>query len=338
MLIAVSLVLPATGLVLSKMLPFDNKSEFQVIVDMPAGTPLEQTAAVLHELGNYLSTVPEVTDYQAYAGTAAPINFNGLVRQYYQRAGGDVGDLQVNLFGKHERKAQSHAIATRARPELQKIGLRFGANVKVVEVPPGPPVLSPIVAEIYGPEAAGRQQVAKAVRAVFSASPGVVDVDDSSILSAPKLMLTVDRQKAAMLGVPQQAIVTTLRAGLAGEGTAYLHAETKYPAAAVIQLPPERQGDLNALLQLAVRSAEGKLVPIRELVAVTDTLREQPVYHKDLLPVNFVVADLAGALGGPLYGVFQMRSAITKIATPGGGTLQEFFIHQHHRAQFHLVG
>ncbi len=327
-LIALSLVLPATGLVLLKMLPFDNKSEFQVIVDMPAGTPVEQTAAVLHELGNHLATVPEVTDYQAYAGTAAPINFNGLVRQYYLRAGGDVGDLQVNLIGKHDRKAQSHAIATRVRPELQKIGLRFGANIKVVEVPPGPPVLSPIVAEIYGPEAVGRLQVAKAVRAVFAATPGVVDVDDSSIAAAPKTLLLVDRQKAAMLGVPQQAIVTTLHAGLAGEATAYLHDETKYPAAALIQLPPERQGDLNALLQLAVRSAEGKLVPIRELVTVSDTVREQPQYHKDLLPVNFAVADMAGALDSPLYGVFQMRGAITKIATPGGGTLQEYFIRQ----------
>jgi multidrug efflux pump subunit AcrB len=327
-LIAVSLVLPATGLVLLKMLPFDNKSEFQVIVDMPAGTPLEQTAAVMHELGNYLVTVPEVTDYQAYAGTAAPINFNGLVRQYYLRAGGDVGDLQVNLVGKHDRKAQSHAIATRVRPQLQKIGARFGANIKVVEVPPGPPVMSPIVAEIYGPEAAGRQQVAKAVRAVFAATPGVVDVDDSSIATAPKTMLIVDRQKAAMLGVSQQAIVTTLRAGLSGEATAYLHDESKYPAAAVLQLPPERQGDINALLQLAVRSTDGKLVPIRELVTLSDTVREQPSYHKDLLPVNFVVADMAGELDSPLYGVFRMRGDIAKIATPGGGTLQEYFIRQ----------
>ncbi len=327
-LILISLALPATGLVLLKMLPFDNKSEFQVIVDMPAGTPVEQTAAVLHELGNYLATVPEVTDYQAYAGTAAPINFNGLVRQYYLRAGGDVGDLQVNLVGKHDRKAQSHAIATRVRPALQKIGQRFGANIKVVEVPPGPPVLSPIVAEIYGPEATGRLQVAKAVRAVFEKTPGVVDVDDSSIAVAPKIMLRVDRQKAAMLGVPQQTIVTTLRAGLAGEATAYLHDETKYPAAAVIQLPQSAQGDLNALLQLAVHSAGGDLVPIRELVTITDTVREQPQYHKDLLPVNFVVADMAGALDSPLYGVFQMRGEIARIATPGGGRLQEYFIHQ----------
>ena len=327
-LIAMSVALPATGLVLLKMLPFDNKSEFQVIVDMPAGTPVEQTAAVLRDLGAYLVTQPEVTDYQAYAGTAAPINFNGLVRQYYLRAGGNVGDLQVNLVDKHDRAAQSHAIAMRVRPALQKIGVRFGANVKVVEVPPGPPVLSPIVAEIYGPEAAGRQQVAKAVRALFEKTPGLVDVDDSSISVAPKKMLVVDRQKAAMLGVPQQAIVTTLRAGLAGEATAYLHDQSKYPAAATLQLAPDRQGDLNELLQLDVRSAAGNLVPIRELVTVTDTVREQPSFHKDLLPLNYVVADMAGKVDSPLYGVFSMRSQLAKIATPGGGTVAEYFIHQ----------
>ena len=219
-------------------------------------------------------------------------------------------------------------VITRVRPALQKIGRRFGANVKVVEVPPGPPVLSPIVAEIYGPEAEGRLQVAKAVHAVFERTPGLVDVDDSSISAAPKTLLLVDRQKAAMLGVPQQAIVTTLRAGLAGEATAYLHDQSKYPAAATLQLPAERQGDLNALLQLAVRSAAGNLVPIRELVTVTDTVREQPVYHKDLLPLNYVVADMAGKLDSPLYGMFSMRSELAKIATPGGGALVEYFIHQ----------
>jgi multidrug efflux pump subunit AcrB len=179
LLITVSVALPIFGLVLLKMLPFDNKSEFQVIVDMPVGTPVEKTAAVLRELGRHLATVPEVIDYQAYAGTAAPINFNGLVRQYYLRTGGAVGDLQVNLIEKHQRTAQSHAIATRVRPALQRTGARFGANVKVVEVPPGPPVLAPIVAEVYGPDAEGRRQVAKAVRAMFSAQAGVVDADDS---------------------------------------------------------------------------------------------------------------------------------------------------------------
>ncbi len=327
-LILVSLALPVAGLVRLKMLPFDNKSEFQVVVDMPAGTPVEHTAAVLRELGAWLRTQPTVTDYQAYAGTASPINFNGLVRQYDFRAGGEVGDLQVNLVDRAHRSEQSHAIAMRMRPELQKIGARHGANVKVVEVPPGPPVLSPIVAEVYGPEAEGRRQVAKAVRAVFEKTEGVVDVDDSSIAAAPRTLLVVDRRKAGMLGVPQQAIVATLRAGLAGEPTAYLHDASKYPAAAVLQLPPDRHGDLDALLALTARSAAGKLVPIRELVTPTDTQREQPIFHKDLLPVNYVVGDMAGANDSPLYGMFAMRGELARLKTPDGGTLGETFIRQ----------
>jgi multidrug efflux pump subunit AcrB len=327
-LIALSLVLPATGLVLLKMLPFDNKSEFQVVVDMPAGTPVEQTAAVLRALGAHLATVPEVTHYQAYAGTAAPINFNGLVRQYYLRAGGEVGDIQVNLVDKDHRHDKSHVIATRVRPELQKIGQRFGANVKVVEVPPGPPVISPIVAEIYGPDAEGRRSVAKAVRAIFEKTDNVVDIDDSSIDSAPRKLLLVDRRKAATLGVSQQDIVSTLRAGLAGEAATYLHDGSKYPTAVTLQLPAELHGDINALLQLSVRSAAGKLVPIRELVTLSDTEREQPIIHKDLLPVNFVTADMAGKVDSPLYGMFQMRPAIAAIQTPDGGRLSEYFISQ----------
>lgn len=329
-LIGLSLALPALGLVMLKMLPFDNKSEFQVVVDLPAGTPVERTAAVLRELGAYVSRQPEVVDYQAYAGTAAPINFNGLVRQYDLRAGGEVGDLQVNLVDKHERSEQSHAIATRMRPALQEIGRRHGANVKVVEVPPGPPVLSPIVAEVYGPEAQGRREVAKAVRQVFERTPGVVDVDDSGIADAPRKLLLVDRRKAAMLGVPQAAIVGTLRAGLAGEAAAYLHDESKYPAAATIQLPADRHGSLDALLQLGVRGAAGQVVPIRELVTVSDTLREQPVHHKDGLPVHYVVGDMAGAVDSPLYGMFAMRRALGELKTPGGGLLGETFIRQPH--------
>ncbi len=326
--IAVSLALPAAGLVLLKMLPFDNKSEFQVVVDMPAGTPVERTAAVLQELTAHLVTLPEVTDVQGYAGTAAPINFNGLVRQYDLRSGGEVGDLQVNLVDKAHRDQQSHAIATRLRPALQAIGVRHGANVKVVEVPPGPPVLSPIVAEVYGPEADGRRAVARAVRAVFEKTDGVVDIDDSTIAAAPRTLLVVDRRKAALLGVPQQAVVTTLRAGLAGEAAAYLHDQSKYPAAALIQLPPERHGDLDALLALTVRSAAGRLVPIRELVTATDSEREQPIFHKDGLPLVYVVADAAGKIDSPLYAMFQMRDELSRIATPGGGTLSERFISQ----------
>ena len=327
-LIAVSLALPVLGAVMLKMLPFDNKSEFQVIVDMPAGTPVERTAAVLRELGDHLRQQPEVTDFQAYAGTAAPINFNGLVRQYDLRSGGEVGDLQVNLVDKHHRHDQSHVIATRLRPALQRIGQRHGALVSVVEVPPGPPVLSPLVAEIYGPEASGRREVARAVRQVFESTPGVVDVNDSSIADAPRRLLLVDRRKAALLGVSQDAVVRTLRAGLAGEDVSYLHDQSKYPVATRLQLPPERQGELDSLLQLSVRGAAGQLVPLRELVTVSDTLREQPVFHKDGMPVAYVVGDMAGAVDSPLYGMFQMRRAVRAIATPGGGTLGETFIRQ----------
>ncbi len=327
-LIVVSLALPALGLVQLKMLPFDNKSEFQVVVDLPAGTPLEQTAAVLRELGAYIAMVPEVTDYQAYAGTAAPINFNGLLRQYYLRSGGEVGDLQVNLVDKHQRSEKSHAIATRVRPALQAIGERFGANVKVVEVPPGPPVLAPIVAEIYGPGDEDRRKVAKAVRAVFAAQAGVVDVDDSSIAAAPRKLLLVDRHKAALAGVAQADIVATLRAGLSGEAVTYLHDETKYPAAAELRLPASLQGDLDALLALGVKNAQGRVVPLRELVNASDTLRQQPLYHKDLLPVNYVVGDMAGRVDSPLYGMFAMRGEIAKIVPPGGGAIDEYFIRQ----------
>jgi multidrug efflux pump subunit AcrB len=327
-LIAGSVALPVLGWVQLKMLPFDNKSEFQVVVDMPAGTPLEHTTAVLQALGDHLSGVPEVTDWQAYAGTAAPINFNGLVRQYDLRQGGEYGDLQVNLVGKDARAQQSHAIAMRLRPALQEIGRRFGANVKVVEVPPGPPVLSPIVAEIYGPHAEGRREVARAVRAVMAAHEGIVDLDDSAIADAPRTLVWVDRRKAAMLGVPQQAIVTTLRAGLAGEAVAYLHDGSKYPAPMTLQLPAHRHGDLDALLQLTVRSASGQGVPISELVTLTDTLREQPIHRKDMLPVHYVVADMAGRVDSPLYGMFSIRPQIAAIEVPGGGTLQEYFIRQ----------
>ena len=293
--IVVSVLLPVFGAVVLKMLPFDNKSEFQVVVDMPAGTPVERTAAVLHALGAHLATVPEVSNYQAYAGTASPINFNGLVRQYYLRAGGEVGDLQVNLVDKAHRRLQSHAIALRERPALHAIGQRFGANVKVVEVPPGPPVLAPIVAEVYGPDAEGRRALARQVRAVFEDTPGVVDVDDSTIVNAPRTVLLVDRAKAAQLGVTQQAIASTLRMGLSGDSATYLHDASRYAVPAIVQLPPQEQGSLDALLQLTVRSQAGTLVPIRELVRVSDTVREQPAYHKDLLPVTYVTGDMAGS-------------------------------------------
>ncbi|AVO47990.1 multidrug transporter AcrB [Melaminivora suipulveris] len=332
-LIALSALLPVLGWVQLKMLPFDNKSEFQIVVDMPAGTPLEDTAAVLRELGAHLASVPEVQDWQAYAGAAAPINFNGLVRQYALRASSELGDIQVNLVDRQHRKAQSHAIAMRERPALQAIGQRWGANVKVVEVPPGPPVLAPIVAEIYGPETEGRRQVAQAVRAVFESTAGVVDVDSTSLAPAPRTLLLVDRQKAALAGVAQPDIVATLRAGLAGEAVTWLRDASRAPVPVWLQLPPERHGSLDALLQLGVQGAAGRLVPLRELVSVSDTQREQPIHHKDLLPVEFVQGDMAGRVDSPLYGMFAMRGALAGIATPGGGTLRELFVDMPQDAQ-----
>ena len=327
-LIAISLALPAVRLVVLKMLPFDNKSEFQVVVDMPAGTPVERTAALLHEMGAYLATRAEVTDYQAYAGTAAPINFNGLVRQYYLRAGGDVGDIQVNLVDKAQRSEQSHAIAAHMRPELARIGARYGARVKVVEVPPGPPVLAPIVAEIYGPDDAAARRLAERVRTLFKATPDVVDVDASTLADAPRQVLVIDRRKAALLGIAQQDVVSTLRAGLSGVEATYLHDESKYPVSARLQLPVAAQANLRELLQLSVRSAQGQLVPIRELVTVQDALAEQPIYHKDLLPVVYVTGDVSGKVDSPLYGMFAMRAPLKNLALPGGAALEEHFVSQ----------
>ncbi len=327
-LIAMSVALPVVGLVVLKMLPFDNKSEFQVVLDMPSDTRVEKTAQVLREMGQYLSKVPEVKDYQVYAGVSAPINFNGLVRQYYLRSSESQGDIQVNLVDKHDRKDQSHAIAMRVRPALVEIARKYSGRVKVVEVPPGPPVLSPLVAEIYGPTDEGRYAIAQKVRDVFDKTEGVVDVDDSSISISAKKFLVVDRRKASLMGVPQQVIVTTLSAGLGGEDIAFVHDETKYPAAAVIRLPENKQGTLDELLKLTVRNSQRELVPLSQLVTVVDSTREQPIFHKDLLPVNYVIGDTAGSNDSPLYGVFKMRSEIHKIQDPNGKALDEFFISQ----------
>jgi multidrug efflux pump subunit AcrB len=296
------------------MLPFDNKSEFQVVLDMPAGTPLEMTSAALHDMGAYLATVPEVTDYQAYAGAAAPINFNGLVRQYYLRAAPENGDLQVNLKPRDERERQSHDIAQAVRPRLQEIAARWGAKVKVVEVPPGPPVLSPIVAEVYGPDAAGRARVAEEVRAALAATPDIVGIDTSVEDPAPRLTLKVDQAKAALLAVTRRDVVETMRAGLSGSDVSPLHdGVSKYAVPVRIALPPETHGELGQFLKLGVRSAQGTLVPLSELTHTAASLRDQPIHHKNLLPVAYVLADQAGRVDSPLYGMFAARSRLPEV-------------------------
>ncbi len=324
--IVASVGLAAVKLVVLKMLPFDNKSEFQVVVDMPAGTPVEVTAAALHELGAQLSTVPEVTDYEAYAGLASPINFNGLVRQYALRTLAEQGDIQVNLVGKSARHRKSHEIARAVRPKLEEIGSRWGARVKVVEVPPGPPVLSPIVAEVYGPDVAGRIRVAKEVHAALAATPDVVGVDDSVEDPAPRLVLRIDQAKAALAGISRHDVVETLRMGLTGADAAPLHdGNSKFEVPVRVALPAERRGDLTELLKLNLRASDGSLVPLSETVRAVANERDRAAYRKDLLPVVYVVADEAGRLDSPLYGLFAARSKI--FAKPGSDPI-EYFIRQ----------
>ncbi len=327
--ILLSVALPAVQLVILKMLPFDNKSEFQIIVDLPVGTPLEKTAQVLSEMGTVVAQLPEVTDYQAYAGTAAPINFNGLVRQYYLRSGPEVGDLQVNLVDKHERDRKSHEIAQAIRPAVEAVAKKHGADVKVVEVPPGPPVMSPIVAEIYGPDYDAQIQVAKQVRGVFEKTEGIVAIDDTVEDDAQRFVLRVMQNKAAMAGVAQKDIVAAMRMGLAGENVTPIHGSgAKYEIPVRITLPPERLSGIDELLKLTVRGNDGQLIPLSELVEVMPSAREKTIYHKDLLPVVFVFGDTGGKLDSPLYGLFGMRDALKDRPLEQGGTLAEYFIRQ----------
>jgi multidrug efflux pump subunit AcrB len=327
--ILVSVALPVVKLVILKMLPFDNKSEFQVVVDMPVGTPLEKTAQVLAEMGEALAGVPEITDYQAYAGTASPINFNGLVRQYYLRAGPELGDLQVNLVDKHARERKSHDIAQEVRPLVEAVAKRHGADVKVVEVPPGPPVMSPIVAEIYGPDYEAQMAVAKQVRGVFENTAGIVAIDDSVEDDAQRFVLRVLQNKAAMAGVAQKDIVEAMKMGLAGEDVTPIHGSgAKYEIPVRVALPPERQNRIDELLKLPVRGVQGHLVPLSELVEVLPSTREKTIYHKNLLPVAYVFGDTGGTLDSPLYGLFAMRGELKQQPLEAGGTLDEYFIRQ----------
>jgi multidrug efflux pump subunit AcrB len=336
--IVAAVALAPLKLVVLKMLPFDNKSEFQVVVDMPTGTPVERTAALLRELGAEVAKLPEVTHYQAYAGLSAPINFNGLVRQYYLRAGGDLGDLQVNLVDAHARKRKSHEIAQAVRPGLEAIARRYGADIKVVEVPPGPPVLSPLVAEIYGPDYDAQMALAREVRKVFEKTPDIVAIDDSMLDPGTRLLLRVDTAKAALYGIPPAEVAKMARMALAGEDVTPLHdAQSKYAVPVRIGLAAEDKGSLDAALKLKLRgqlpTADGRTeqyeIALAELVTPVTAPRERVIHRKNLQPVVYVVGDVAGGPGktdSPLYGMFEMRPALAKLAAPGGLPLAEHWI------------
>ncbi len=317
--------LAVVQLVVLKMLPFDNKSEFQVVVDLPEGTPLERTNALLLELAAEVSLQPEVLDVQGYAGTSGPVNFNGLVRQYYLRSGANVGDLQVNLVGKHDRDRKSHDIARAVRPALAAIGQRYRASVKVVEVPPGPPVLSPLVAEIYGPDAGRAREIARDLQARFIATEGIVDVDSTVESEAERELVVVDRVRAARLGIPQQAIADALALGVGGRDVTFLRdAASKYPVPVRLRLPAGDQASLEQLLTLRVRAGDGRLVPVSEVVTVERLPWEPVIYHKDLLPVVYVTGDEAGDLDSPLYGMFDLVAQVADKPLAGTPLEQRF--------------
>ncbi len=326
LLMALAAALAVFELVVLKMLPFDNKSELQVIVDMPEGSTLEQTNGVLVELATATARVPEVLDFQAYVGTSAPVNFNGLVRQYYLRSGANVGDLQVNLVDKHARERKSHDIARALRPALAAIGRRHGASIKVVEVPPGPPVLSPLVAEVYGPDAEGRRAVALALRERFAKTAGIVDIDTSLAASSEREVLVLDRARAARLGISQAAAADAIAMAISGRDATYLHDGVARVARPVrLRLAASAQADLDRLLALPLRSGSGALVPLSQLVRREAATWDDAITHKDLLPVVYVTGDEAGALDSPLYGMFDVVGQISrgKIA---GKTLTQYYL------------
>ena len=316
-LLLAAMALVPLKLVTVKMLPFDNKSEFQVIVDMPEGTSLEQTASVTARLATAALEDAAVRNVQDYVGTASPHNFNGLVRHYFLRQSPHLGDLQVNLLPKHDRSEQSHEIARRVRDRLLPIAKAAGATIQVAEVPPGPPVLQTLVAEIYGPDQASRLALATQVKAIFARTPGVVDDDWYVEAPQPKLSLVVDEAKAAAAGVAPATVAQLVRMAGSGESVALLHdATAREDVPIVIRLPRDQRHELASFQ--AMRLASPHAVSVGELTRVETRTEDVSLYHKNLLPVIYVTGDLAGEDESPVYAIFRMNEAIAQLRLPGG--------------------
>ena len=300
-----------------KMLPFDNKSEFQIILDLPEGSTLEQTARVAAEMAAAAGREPEVVDWQIYAGTAAPYNFNGLVRHYFLRSGPTVADIQVNLRTKGERDAQSHTIATRVRPAIAAIAEKYGAAVAVAEVPPGPPVLQTLVAEVYGPDEQSRVALAREVRTIFAETDGVVDIDWYREQDRSKLVLVVDKEKAALNGLSEAEIGRAVALALSGRSIDLFHQpRDREEIDIVLQLPQAERARVDTLLDLGLRperDPQAPLVPLRELVRVEERPVDQPVYRKNLKPVIYVTGDVAGSAESPVYPILQMNRRLAEL-------------------------
>ena len=308
-----------------KMLPFDNKSEFQVMIDMPDGTPLEQTTRVAQTLGHYLEQQPEVTNYQIYAGTSGPYNFNGLVRHYFLRHQPNQADIQVNLPSRHDRKAQSHEIARRLRPELVKLGAPFGARIKVAEVPPGPPVLETLVAEVYGPDYKGQIQLASQIKQVFQTTPGVVDVDWYVEDPQTKYDLKVDLDKASLHGISAADVTRTLQVGLSGGDAGLLHdPHSREDIPIRVRLSRADRSSIQDLANLKLPTPAGGQIALQELTDLNQTTIDTSVYRKNLQPVVYVTGDVAGEEESPVYAIGKMSDAIDKIRLPDGYSVKQY--------------
>jgi multidrug efflux pump subunit AcrB len=324
-----SLLLFYFNAVVVKMLPFDNKNEIQVVIDMPEGTTLERTAVVTRELAAHLADEPEVVDFQTYVGTSAPVNFNGLVRHYDLRRGANVADIQVNLLPKDDRDLQSHAIARRIRPGLQEIAARYGARIKVAEVPPGPPVLSTLVAEVYGPDYAQQRGVARQIREVFETTAGVVDVDWTVEDEQTEYRFVIEKEKALRAGVMPQRVVETMALALDGRAVSTLSQEDEVePVGLHLRLAREDRSSLEDLKNLQVQSRSGALVPISGLVTIEERVLEKSIQRKNQRRVVYVTGEVAGELESPIYAILNMQDRIDELALPEGYALETRYASQ----------
>jgi multidrug efflux pump subunit AcrB len=306
------------GWVRVKMLPFDNKSELEIVLDMPEDSSLERTALVAREIAAAVREEKEVTHYQVYVGTAAPHGFNGLMRHYDLRRGSSLAEIQVNLVPKDRRSVQSHGFALRIRPRVAAIAARHGARVAVAEAPPGPPVMQSLVAEVYGPDEAARQRLARSMRTIFASTPGVVDLNGSEEAPRPKQVLQVDKEKAALHGIPAEAVARTLRVAVGGESLGRLHLPHEQESVdIVVDVPRTERSGVSDLLSLRLPDGRGQaLVPLSELVQVESTLEDQSIHHKNLLPVTYVTGDVAGGAESPAYAIFRMNEAVDRLSEP----------------------
>jgi len=324
-LFLVSVALVPLGLVRVKMLPFDNKSELQVVINMPDGTPLEQTARVAQALGEELARQPDVLNYQTYTGTSGPYNFNGLVRHYYMRSQPNQADIQVNLLPAKQRSAQSHAIAKRLRPLMDAIGNAYGARIQVSEVPPGPPVVQTLVAEVYGPDLDGQTQVARQIKSIFQHTPGVVDTDWYVEDPQSRLVMRVDEVKAAQHGIAVSDVAHALALALSGTQVGLLHDQAaREPVPAIVEVDRADRSSEQGLESIRLPGADGAMVSLRELVIVEHKTIERSIYHKNLHRVVYVTGDVAGAEESPVYAIMKMNKDLDHLTLPAGYTLARY--------------